>query len=177
MTTIVVHGTLAYGGSWYQNSWGEHGFLAGLRGGMVEADGWHDIWHVKGKPVDVLEWNGLPEGIYRGAAASLFADYLNTVADLTDEPIRVIAHSHGCNVVKLASSLPSLSPNVTIEQAVFLACPHFFEDEYTQEGLSGLDRFDIGKVHKAYKKTGHRFRYALDPDRFGRILNVYCKLN
>lgn len=182
MTTIVVHGTMAYGGSWYQGSWKGRGFLAGLKGGMTEASGRDDIWQVNAKPVwsypelgNVYEWNGLPEGIYRGIAAASFAEYLNTVADLTDEPIRIIAHSHGCNVVKLASSLSSLSPNVVIDQAVFLACPHFYEDEYTQQELTGQDRFDIRKVSRAYKKTGHKFRYRLDPNRFGSILNIYCE--
>lgn len=182
MTTIVVHGTMANGASWYQDSWEGQGFLAGLRGGMVEASDWHDIWHVNGEAVwsipelgGVFEWNGLAEGLYRGLAAQSFADYLNIVTELTDEPIRVIAHSHGCNVVKLASSLPSLLSGVEIEQAVFLACPHFYEDEYTQGQVSGLDRFNIRKVSKAHRKTGYRFRYALNPNRFGRILNIFCE--
>ncbi len=120
-----------------------------------------------------MEW--FAWGIYRGVAAVEFARYLNVIASLTDEPIRVIAHSHGCNVVKLASSLPSLSPKVTIEQARFLACPHFYEDKYTQEDLSWRDRLDIAKVTKANKVSGHRFRYKLAPQRFGKILNVYCE--
>jgi hypothetical protein len=182
MTTIVVHGTLAYGSSWYQSSWGERGFLAGLHGGMMEAGGGHDIWSIRGEPVEsypalggVFEWNGLAEGIYRGVAASALVQYLNAVTELTDEPIRIIAHSHGCNVVKLASSLRGLSPAVTIDRAVFLACPHFYEDEYTQEALSWQDRLDIRKVAKSYKVTGRRYRYRVDPSRFGRILNVYCE--
>ena len=128
-----MHGTLAIGASWYQDSWEGNGFLAGLCEGMKEASGWHDAWIINGEPVweysdlgDVYEWNGLAEGIYRGMAAKQLAAYLNIVADLTDEPIRIIAHSHGCNVVKLASSLPELSNNVFIDQAAFLACPHFY---------------------------------------------------
>ena len=182
MTTVVVHGTLATGASWYQNSWEDRGFLAGLSAGMVKTSGWHDIWHVDGQPVqsypalgDCYEWNGLAEGIYRGVAASALAKYLNIVVSLTDEPIRIIAHSHGCNVVKLASSLPSLSPDVAIEQAIFLACPHFYEDEYGQDELSWQDKFDIVKVAKSYKVKGRRYRYQLDPQRFGRILNIYCE--
>ena len=182
MTTIVVHGTLATGSSWYQDSWGEQGFLGSLHKGMVEADGWHDIWAVDGLSVyehhalgGVFEWNGLAEGIYRGIAASALSEYLNIVAGLTDEPIRIIAHSHGCNVVKLASSLDMLSPDVFIDQAVFLACPHFHETEYTQQELSWQDRLDIGKVSQAYQATGQRYRYRVDPQRFGRILNVYCE--
>ncbi len=182
MTTIVVHGTLATGSSWYQSSWGERGFLTGLRSGMGETSAGHDIWTVDGKAVGtypalggVFEWNGLAEGIYRGLAASALAKYLNAVAELTSEPIRIIAHSHGCNVVKLASSLPELSSAVHIDQAVFLACPHFYEDEYTQEELSWQDRLDIRKVAEAYKATKRRYRYPVAPHRFGRILNVYCE--
>lgn len=182
MTTIVVHGTLAYGSSWYQSSWGEDGFLTGLHAGMLEASNWHDIWAVNGESVDayptlggMFEWNGLAEGIYRGIAASELAEYINSLVELTDEPIRIIAHSHGCNVVKLASSLPALSPAVEIDQAVFLACPHFYEDEYTQQDLSWQDRLDIRKVSQSYKATNRRYRYRVDPGRFGRILNVFCE--
>jgi len=182
MTTIVVHGTMAMGATWYQSAWEGEGFLAGLNIAMLETSGQQDIWQVNNEHVSnyaalgkVYEWSGLPEGLYRGIAAGELARYLNIVASLTDEPIRIIAHSHGCNVVKLASSLPELSPQVMIEQAVFLACPHFYEDQYKQEQLSGLDQFDIRKVHQGYKKSGYRFRYALDPQRFGRILNVYCQ--
>lgn len=182
MTTVIVHGTLAYGGSWYQNSWGEKGFLYALSNAMVHVSDRHDAWMIRDKPVwsypklgGVYGWNGLPEGIYRGIAAQQLAEYLNIVAGLTDEPIRIIAHSHGCNVVKLASSLRTLSPRVHIEKAVFLACPHFYEDRYVQEELSWQDRCDIRKVAKAYKKSGYLFRYRVNPERFGRILNIYCE--
>lgn len=181
MTTIVVHGTLAYGSSWYQDSWEGDGFLSGLQGGMLNVSDWHDVWHIGGEPVwsyedlgGVFGWNGLAEGMYRGVAAQQLATYLNTVANLTDEAIRIVAHSHGCNVVKLASSLPSLSSNVYIDQAVFLACPHFYEDKYEQEDVTWQD-IQEGTLFKPYEKSGHRFRYQLDPQRFGRILNIYCE--
>lgn len=181
MTTIVVHGTMANGASWYQNSWEDQGFLAGLYAGMMKATDSSDIWRVNGQQIHsypelkgYFEWNGLAEGIYRGMAALELAEYLNSIASLSDEPIRIIAHSHGCNVVKLASSLPSLSRQVVIERAVFLACPHFYEDEYVQDKLSWQNRVNISKVSKAYHVKGRRYRYQIDPQRFGRILNVYC---
>ncbi len=69
VTTIVVHGTLAYGGSWYQSSWQGRGFLVGLRDGMVETSDWHDIWQINDKHVStypelggIFKWNGLPGG-------------------------------------------------------------------------------------------------------------------
>ncbi len=182
MTTLVVHGPLANGNSWYQSSWGERGFLTALQKGMLEADGRNDIWAVDGRPVEsypelggVFEWDGLPAGIYRGLAAMALAEYLNTVAALTDEPIRIIAHCHGCNVVKLASSLDALSPAVYIEQAVFLACPHFHETEYTRQQLSWEDQFVIRMDSQSCQATGRRYRCRVNSPRFGRILNLYCE--
>lgn len=181
MTTILVHGTLATNASWYQTSWGEGGFLNGLSIGMQDAGGWEDIWTVNDTHVDDIpglngcfSWNGLPEGIYRGLAAVEFAEYLNRVSELTDEGIRIIAHSHGCNIVKLASSIDQLSPGVFIDKAVFLACPHFRQEQFSQDELSGLDRFDIGKVYQSYSPSDG-YPYQLNPDRFGTILNVFSK--
>ncbi len=117
---------------------------------MSDHDADHDIWLAHGEPVghyDKLnpkkkwslwtgtrgilqtvegpyEWTGGSEGLARGAAVWLAA-YLNALRSVTDEPIRIVAHSHGCNVVKLASMLPELDSSVIVESAVFLACPHF----------------------------------------------------
>ena len=46
----------------------------------------------------MFEWSGSHEGTGRGDAAARLAQYLNSIADLTEEPLRIIAHSHGCNV-------------------------------------------------------------------------------
>jgi hypothetical protein len=201
MTTIVIHGTLAKGSCWYWGSWGEGGFCRALALGMRDVSRRvdHDIWRVHGQDVSTVaglqqgpwsiwhgipkdlasvdgrfEWTGGPQGLDRGAAAIWLARYLNRVRTLTNERIRIIAHSHGCNVVKLASSHDELSPDVFIDRAVFLACPHFSEKAYrVEEPKNWTDKFDIGK--QMPKECGRRFRYRVDPRRFGSILNVYSE--
>ena len=193
MTTIVIHGTLAMGSSWYWNSWGERGFCRVLAEAMTRVSGSHDVWRVKGKPVGeipelnpkrkadarveadkgVFYWTGAPDGMSRGLGAQALVQYLNVLRKLTGEPLRIVAHSHGCNVVKLASGLPELSPDVYIAKAVFLACPHFWEDDYVFEEPKGLDKFDIRKVGP--KAKGRKYRYRVSPQRFGKILNLYSE--
>jgi len=187
MTTIIVHGTFAATENWYWNSWHENGFCQSLSDAMLESSGYEDIWRVDGTYVDEVEalnprsgfwfgklgqisqvkghfiWSGDYNAISRNMAAEELARYLNVLRDLTDEPIRIIAHSHGCNVVKYASVSPKLNSNVYIERAVFLACPHFYADEYSQKGL-----FDA-----RLEMTGKKYLYALQPDRFGCIANMY----
>jgi triacylglycerol esterase/lipase EstA (alpha/beta hydrolase family) len=130
MTTIIVHGALAKGATWYASSWEARGFCQAFAAGMSD----HDIWLAHGEPVghyDKLnpkkkwslwtgtrgilqtvegpyEWTGSWEGLARGGAAVWLAAYLNALRSVTDEPIRIVAHSQGCNVVKLASMLPDL---------------------------------------------------------------------
>ncbi len=181
MATIVVHGTMttsaARNARWWWDSWDEHGFLDALSFGMEHVSGGHDVWRVAGRPVSEVPelqtkwnlwngtrgqvsshkghftWSGANMGAARDAGASQLAAYLNRVADLTDEPIRIVAHSHGCNVVKAASSHRKLSRHVRISRAVFLACPHF-----AAEG-----------------SRGPVFTYQLDPRRFDHILNLYSE--
>jgi len=199
MTTIIVHGTLAKGATWYWNSWGETGFCRALAEGMEETEQPHDIWRVGGQPVGEIaalnptvrwhplsgrsgvlqtvdgrfEWTGTPEGLARGAGAVWLVKYLNALSLVSDEPIRIVAHSHGCNVVKLASSLPDLSDRVFIEKAVFLACPHFWEEHYEfEQPETWQERLDVGKQMSA-KQISKKFRYQVAPGRFGQILNLY----
>ena len=198
MTTVIVHGTLAKGSTWYASSWGAGGFCRALSEGMAEYGMAHDIWTANGAPVgsfealnpkkkwnmwtgarNVLpsvegryEWTGSPEGLARGAGATWFAVYLNTLRSITDEPLRIIAHSHGCNVVKLASMLPELHDTVFIESAVFLACPHFWEEEPVfDESQTWMERVDITKQKPT--RIDRKFRYRVNPNVFGRILNLY----
>ena len=78
------------------------------------------------------------------------AHYLNALARLSQEPIRIVAYSHGCNLVKGASAHADLDQSVKIDQAVFLGCPHIF----------------------AEAQGGTLYAYRLAPQRFGRILNI-----
>lgn len=182
MTTIVVHGTQthssAIAGTWWWNSWSDTGFLGSVARGMEQAAGWHDVWRVKDVPVAQIPdltatrsfwrlsltprslsqhqghffWSGAAMGLARDAGASALVAYLNAVRALTDEPLRIIAHSHGCNLVKQASASRKLAPDVFIARAAFLACPHFYAPDAA---------------------PGYRLPYKLAPKRFGRILNLY----
>jgi hypothetical protein len=183
MTTIVIHGTQTHRSpvhsTWWWNSWHAGGFLEAVGEGMNRVSGLHDLWRVNGAYVpEVPEltakksfwsfslsarslaqhkghfyWGGAAMGIARDAGSDLLVAYLNKIRELTRERLRIIAHSHGCNIVKLASDSPNLSPDIHIESAAFLACPHFFTPNAVDE---------------------YRVTYKLDPRRFGRILNLYC---
>ena len=59
MTTIIVHGTLAKGSSWYWNSWGPGGFCATLAEVMNDVAGGHDIWRVQPVPIERAREPGL----------------------------------------------------------------------------------------------------------------------
>jgi hypothetical protein len=180
MATIVVHGTMtvmaAQHTRWWWNSWGEGGFLNAVAHGLVDAAGGQDLWRVGGKPVSEVAtlnptwslwsgrfgqfgqhqghfmWDGADQGISRDAAASNLVKYLNTLHGVApNETVRIIAHSHGCNVVKLASADKKLLPTIHFKQVAFLACPHF----------AGVD--------------GKTFTYRLAPARFGAVLNLYSR--
>ena len=97
-------------------------------------------------------WSGSDMDSERQRAGRALAHYLNRIHRLApDEPIRLVAHSHGCNVVKVASSSDILDPAIFIERAAFLACPHCT----IERGGRTL------------------YPYRLDPARFGAILNAY----
>lgn len=97
-------------------------------------------------------WSGSDSHMLREQGGRALARYLNLIKKIApDEPIRIIAHSHGCNVVKHASSCGLLDSSVHIERAVFLACPHF--------------------SIQVLSKT--KYPYTLDPSKFGQILNLY----
>jgi hypothetical protein len=175
MTTIVVHGTLAAAEDWYWDSWYEGGFCHSLANAMLNTTGDHDVWTVDGVSVEEVPeinpersmwsgrigqisqrngyfiWSGDYAAISRKMAGNDLAKYLNALSSATAEPIRVIAHSHGCNIVKHASSSSKLANDVYIESAAFLACPHMTDA-------------DSGKM-----------LYRLNPSRFGRIGNFYSE--
>lgn len=99
-------------------------------------------------------WSGSDMDSERRRAGRALAHYLNKVRALApQEPIRLVAHSHGCNVVKVASSCGLLDPAVFIERAVFLACPHFM-------------------IARGQQRS---YPYRLDPKRFGDIVNAYSR--
>lgn len=181
MTTIVIHGTYANKARWALDSWGQGGFLQGLCDGMTAADGADDIWRVNGRDMSEIDqlsefhWSGSNIGSMRGEAGDSLARYLNQLADLTDEPVNVVAHSHGCNVVKYATSSRHLGHHVYLDNLVFLACPHFHEPTYSAAPARGLEKFTAKAMFGALEQTGAYFAYRINPDRVGRILNLYSE--
>lgn len=164
---------------WWWDSWNEGGFLDAMARGMDDASGGHghDVWQVGGVHVSELDrlkprwslwrgrigqiahhrghffWDGADMYGARQAAANNLVKYLNVVWDLLgeDEPLRLVAHSHGANVVKMASSHTKLRPDLMVQRAVFLGCPHFMAQ---------------------WHKEPH-FPYRIDPRRFGEVLNLW----
>ena len=184
MVTLVVHGSMttapAQHSSWWWRSWGAGGFCAALAEGMTAGCGSEDVWKIGGRLVEDFDalhpkasfwtgrmgqfsqhkgyfmWVGGDSYAERDAGALHLARYLNKVREIAPrEPIRIVAHSHGCNVVKKMSRQEHLDPGVFVEQAVFLACPHFVTE--------------IVEPRQRY------FPYALAPRRFGSILNLYAE--
>jgi hypothetical protein len=175
MATVVVHGTLLAAAApykdWWWNSYRPGGFLHALTRGMTDACGGHDVWRIGGRHVsDIPElngtaqrhrlaqhrghflWTGANMGVTRDAAASGLVDYLTVMHAISPrEPIRLVGHSHGGNVIKLATASRKLPATLPLGQAVFLGVPHFM----------GVD--------------GRTFTYRLDPRRFSGVLNLYSE--
>lgn len=191
MATIVVHGTMtgaaAHQAGWWWNSWHDRGFLAAVAGGMNDGGVEHDVWRVRGRPVSEIAelsprkswllgrfglldqhkghfmWTGADLPMAREGGASHLAEYLNAVHALSpQEPLRVIAHSHGCNVVKMAIASDKLHHDVHIDQAVFLACPHLHGPSTPRPGESLRASVDA--------KT---FASQMALGRFGSVLNLF----
>ena len=179
MATLVIHGTMTLLGAqhchWWWNSWRQRGFLDAVSGVMKSSASVHDVWHINGAHVAQIPqlqrktnwltgragqlstyqghflWDGSDDYGGRARGAGQLVDYLNQVVSLAPrERVFIIAHSHGCNLVKMASSARNLGAGVFIHKAVFLACPHF---EAQGRGVTV-------------------YSYQANPKRFGRILNL-----
>jgi len=185
MCTIVVHGTLAKEATWWRAE--DRGrFLDAVAGGMQEGGQEPDLWTIGGRPVsqfkqlrpkrswgffgsklppfDNIEghfcWSGANMHIERTRCGEELARYLETLSQICPgETINLIAHSHGCNLIKVASH--HVAPQVPIGRVVFLACPHC-------ENIAG--------------GTGE-YLYRLNPDSLSRdvgagsppVLNAYSE--
>lgn len=176
MTTIIVHGTMVARRADKEGTWWHHpqaSFVRALDKGLEWAGGSADVWWIddtdvgdhpgipnrQNRPFMTRNgrflWSGLADGFARRGGGEHLALYLNNLHAVAPwEPIRVVAHSHGCNVLKAASSHPALDTEIFIESAVFLACPH----------LTGTAMLRRGNLP-----------YQLDPEVFGRILNLYTR--
>lgn len=177
MATIIVHGTMtlwkAHSYTWWWNSFHPGGFCQAVADGMLAAGCQPDVWRVGGVPVSRIpelarnprkanmitheghyEWTGADMDPAREAGGKFLAYYLNEIWSIAPgEAINVVAHSHGGNVVKVATMAPHLDPGVHLSNVVFLACPHWVTE------LPG----------------GPRYPYRLNPERVGRVLNLYSE--
>lgn len=148
MSTIVVHGTLAKESTWWRAQ--ESGrFLDAVARGMREGGQEPDLWTIAGRPVsefkilrpkrswgffgmklppfDNIEgrycWGGANMHVERTRCGEELARYLETLAEISPgETIHLIAHSHGGNLIKVATN--HVGPQVSIGRVVLLACPH-----------------------------------------------------
>jgi hypothetical protein len=139
MSTIVIHGTLANQGPWWRHA-RPGGFLDALAQGMREGGREPDVWLVGGH--DVREcpnlsgqghrlfqtdegrfmWSGQNHHPLRIEEGKKLARYLEALALLSHKPINIVAHSHGCNLVKVATNF--VASSVSLGPVVFLAAPH-----------------------------------------------------
>ncbi|MEO1204709.1 MAG: hypothetical protein AAFV45_00100 [Pseudomonadota bacterium] len=151
MTVVIVHGTHDPDGAWWVETT-PNDFAAEVDRGLVEAGSQPQVWRVGAFHVSAFDelrpepsWSWFSgrtappfdnrEGRFKWSGADLhgpgrhvggkqLARYLEAVTELDpDETIHIIAHSHGCNVVKQATR--ELAKPVKLGRLVFLACPHF----------------------------------------------------
>jgi hypothetical protein len=153
MSVIIVHGTHDPDGHWWiETSPGS--FAEAIDHGLLEAGNQPAVWRVGDVPVrDFKElrpkgsrnwlwmpkdppfnnregrfvWSGLDlHGAGRLVGGKQLARYLETVAALApDEIIHLVAHSHGCNIIKQATQ--ELHTPLKLGRIIFLACPHFVD--------------------------------------------------
>lgn len=153
MSVLIVHGTHDPRGLWWlETTLGS--FAAEIDEGLIMAGADPQVWRLGNRHVSAFQelrpkgswgwwrgrtapafmnregrfcWSGADlHGAGRLAAGAELARYLETLSFLSpDETIHIVAHSHGCNVVKQATQ--DLSRAVRIGRIAFLACPHFVE--------------------------------------------------
>jgi hypothetical protein len=185
MSTIIIHGTLARESPWWLVP-KRGGFLDALAMGMREGDREPDIWRIGGRSVaEVPElyprgamhlltgWTDPPfdqvDGHYRWPGNNAheerlregvrLARYLEALARVSpNETIDVVAHSHGCNVVKIATA--HIASHVRLGCAVFLAAPH-------------CEDLVVGKRSQLYPLNAARL--AGGNRRASPVLNVYSE--
>lgn len=182
MATIVIHGTLARNERWWRPG-DPSGFLAALAQGMAAGGrNPHDVWAIGGRQVsqwDALRpassWNWLTgrkpppfdqiEGHFCWSGANVHSErldggralaaYLEALAQIApQERIDIVAHSHGANLVKVATS--HIGRQVPLGALVFLAAPH------------------CDKCQVSFSKVDYPYRLHLaDGPAHRRVLNLF----
>lgn len=184
MATLVIHGTMTGAGpshsTWWWNSRHKGGFLDALAGGITDTGAADDVWRVAGRPVHEIpelrqrglaqhqghfQWSGTDMPDARRAGGEFLAAYINRILQISPrEPIRLVAHSHGCNVVKSASAVPLLSLVARFPRVVFLACPHFMGAGPSRSCLPSSPLYKPFRAHPqplqrlGYGANNHRWR-------------------
>jgi hypothetical protein len=138
--TVVIHGTLARGENWWRRT-GKGSFLDALAQGLRDGGRTPDVWAIGGRDVhDYAElsgkdhklfetvegrfhWSGQNAHDHRLDEGLKLALYLEGLAEVSpDEIIDIVAHSHGGNLVKVATQ--RVGKRVRLGRVVFLAVPH-----------------------------------------------------
>ncbi len=143
MSTIVIHGTLAPEEPWWHVA-RPGGFLDHLARGMQQGGCDPDVWMIAGQSVahfaalrpqisgtvvafqqidGHFKWTGHNAHVMRLHEGVQLANYLNALSAISPyEPIDIVAHSHGCNLVKVATN--HIGRHVRLGRIAFLAAPH-----------------------------------------------------
>jgi hypothetical protein len=140
MCTVVIHGTLARDETWWRDA-RQGGFLDALAMGLHDGGRTPDVWMIGGKDVRTysalsgqghglfeavegrFRWTGQNAHDHRVEEGLKLALYLEALAEVkADETIDIVAHSHGGNLVKVATA--RLADRVRLGRVVFLAVPH-----------------------------------------------------
>ena len=141
MSTIVVHGTHARNEAWWILK-RPGGFLDALAQGMRQGGKEPDVWTVDGRPIadyappptppsgepfehidGHFRWCGERGHEPRLRDGMRLARYIEALSQVhPSEPINIVAHGHGCNLVKVATHY--VRPGVMLGRAVFLGAPY-----------------------------------------------------
>ena len=140
MCTIVIHGVGARDESWWILK-RPGGFLDALAQGMRQGGREPDIWTIgerpladyappppppDGEPFEHLDghfrWCGQPGHEARLRDGMRLARYLGSLSRVhPSEPINIVAHGHGANLVKIATHY--VQPGTLLGRVVFLGSP------------------------------------------------------
>ena len=141
MCTIVIHGTQSRDESWWIVK-RPGGFLDALAQGMRQGGKEADVWMIDERPIadfapppsppdgepfehidGHFRWSGEFGHEARMRDGKRLARYLESLSQIhPSEPINVIAHGHGCNLVKIATHY--VQPGTLLGRAVFLGAPY-----------------------------------------------------
>ena len=165
LLTIIVHGTILSSkpkGIW----WTKNGMFATNLDAILK-----DVWKAKNKKIKIngeFSWSGKNDHNERLKAGKDLADFIRKIRCLdSNEPINIVTHSHGGNVV--LSALTELYNNrsggickkknidYTVDNVVLLGTPHFYiaynsGTEYVYMNTYALEMIK-GKLYNIYTRS------------------------